>query len=141
MFKENIPRKVFIPDVKLDCDGNDPLQVYIDQFPSQDFNRGANGLPASDITLLSRATSSREYDMILARLKEVQLQQSDNSKKTNIQIISEIMPSWVQTPSEIDKFMDWYNTMNPVSSSTVDVPSADSADTTNTSETSNSSEV
>lgn len=141
MFKEINPRKVFIPDVILDCDGNDPLQIYIDQFPSQDFNRGANGLPASDITLLSRATSSREYEMILARLKEVQLQQPDNSKKTNKQIISEIMPSWVQTPSEIDRFMDWFNTVNPVSTSTVDVTSDGGAGTADTSETSNSSEV
>lgn len=141
MFRKDIPYKMIPFVAPKDSDGNDPYEIYIDQFPSQDFNRGANGFPANDLTLLSRATSSREYEMILARLKEVQLQQPDNSKKTNKQIISEIMPSWVQTPSEIDKFMDWFNNMNPVSTSTVDVTSDGGAGTADTSESSNSSEV
>lgn len=86
----------------------------VDQFSSQEFNRSfVTNLPANDITLLARATSQREYDMILSRLQEVRINQPDNSKKSDKQIVSEIMPSWVQSPSEIERFMDYYNSLHP----------------------------
>lgn len=95
----------------------DGFLVYarpVDQFSSQDFNRSfVSNLPANDITLLSRATSQREFDMVLSRLQEVRINQPDNSKKSDKQIVSEIMPSWVQSPSEIERFMDYYNSLHP----------------------------
>ena len=97
-------------------DDNSKLPVYdkpIDQFPSQEFNKGSNGWPANDITLLARATSQKEYEMILARMQEIKIDQPDNSKKSDKQIVSEIMPSWVQSPAEIDRFMEYYNSLHP----------------------------
>lgn len=97
-----------------DKDGFNVHSRPVDQFSSQDFNRSfVSKLPANDITLLSRATSQREYDMILSRLTEVRVNQPDNSKKSDKQIVSEIMPSWVQSPSEIERFMDYYNSLHP----------------------------
>lgn len=88
--------------------------VPIDQFNSQSFNLGANGLPACDITLLARSTSMNDYAVILQRLQENKVKNPDNKGKTDAQIIGEMMPSWVQTPSEIDRFVDWYNSTHPV---------------------------
>lgn len=101
------------PRVK-DKDGFNLYSRPVDQFSSQDFNRSfVSNLPANDITLLSRATSQREFDMVLSRLNEIRLNQPDNSKKSDKQIVSEIMPSWVQSPSEIERFMDYYNSLHP----------------------------
>lgn len=89
------------------------LNVFaVDQFASQSFNRGFNGLPASDITLLARAQSIVEYDMILSRLKEMK---PDNAPSglTDKQYLSRLIPNWVQWPSEIDHFMDYYNQLHP----------------------------
>lgn len=97
----------------IDKDGHNIRLVPVDQFNSQTFNLGFNGLPANDITLLARAQSDLEYQTILARLKE-QPQSKTNEGKTDKQIIAEMMPSWVQTPAEIDKFMDWYNKSHEV---------------------------
>lgn len=87
--------------------------VAIDQFNAQECNIGFNGFPANDITLLSRASSENEYNLIISRLQEIQLDNPDNSNKTDKQIILDIMPSWIQSPSEIDKFMDYYNRIHP----------------------------
>lgn len=101
------------PRVK-DKDGFNLYSRPVDQFSSQDFNRSfVSNLPANDITLLSRATSQREFDLVLSRLNEIRLNQPDNSKKSDKQIVSEIMPSWVQSPSEIERFMDYYNSLHP----------------------------
>lgn len=113
MFIQKLTPYVRTPRLK-DKDGFLVFARPVDQFSSQDFNRSfVTNLPANDITLLSRATSQREYDMILSRLTEVRVNQPDNSKKSDKQIVSEIMPSWVQSPSEIERFMDYYNSLHP----------------------------
>ena len=99
----------------LDEHGNRRFVRPIDQFNSQSFNVGFNGLPANDITLLARAQSLKEYEVILSRLQEVKSSGVNNKGKTDKQIIGEMMPSWVQSPAEIDKFMSWYNDTHPVS--------------------------
>lgn len=93
----------------------DGIMVYvkpIDQFNSQEFNL-VNGLPASDLTLLSRASSKADYELILARLQANQ-SENINKDKSDKQIISEMMPAWVQTPAQIDRFVEHYNRTHPV---------------------------
>lgn len=93
----------------------DGVMVYvkpIDQFNSQEFNL-VNGLPASDLTLLSRASSKADYELILSRLQEIK-SENINKDKSDKQIISEMMPAWVQTPAQIDRFVEYYNRTHPV---------------------------
>lgn len=111
----NIPKAVIPAFIQKNVHGSDVNRVPIDQFNSQSFNIGSNGLPANDITLLMRAQNVREYEVILNRLQEVRVKNPNNKGKTDKQIIGEMMPSWVQTPAEIDKFMNWYNQTHEIS--------------------------
>lgn len=111
----NAPRKYRQLPRQLDKNKNAVNAIPVDQFNSQEFNLGLNGLPASDITLLARAQSIKEYELILSRLQEVRTKNPNNKGKSDKQIIGEMMPSWVQTPAEIDKFVDWYNASHPIS--------------------------
>ena len=116
MFRKYVKRSHF---VRLkDSDGNLALVRPIDQFNAKPFNYGANGLPASDITLLARATSQKEFELVLSRLREIRVSQPDNSKKSDRQIALEIMPSWVQTPSEVSNFIDYMKAVSPNAVST-----------------------
>ena len=92
----------------------------VDQFPAQEFNKGANGFPANDITLLSRATNTKEAEIIIQRLEEVKVDNPDNSGKSDVQILKEIVPSWVNTPYLLDQFVQYYNSTHPIPLSTDD---------------------
>lgn len=82
-------------------------KVAIDQYPSEDFNIGFSGRPANDLTLLERAQSMSEVQLVLSRLQQYKAN-NPNVDKTDKEIIAEIVPRWVQSPSEIDRFMDYY---------------------------------
>lgn len=86
----------------------------IDQFNSEDFNLSSNGFPANDITLLLRASTQKEFDLIASRLQEIKVSQPDNKGKSDKQLVAELMPSWIQFPAEIDRFMDYFNGLHPV---------------------------
>lgn len=81
----------------------------VDQFPAQPFNRGVNGFPANDITLLSRATNAKEYEQIIARLDEVKVSNPDNTELSDVEILEQMIPSWVNTPYLLQRFADYYN--------------------------------
>lgn len=99
------------------------VMLPVDQYPAQDFNKGLNGLPANDLTLLERAQSAQEVELILSRLQELR-SQSKNVGKSDAELICEIVPRWVQTPSEIDKFMEYYynNVVEPQLGKPAEVP-------------------
>lgn len=117
MFKNKVTFTPFPPC--RDEKGN-VVVLPIDQFNSQEFNRGNNGLPANDITLLMRAQSQAEYDMLAARLQEVRKTEPSNDGKSDSDIIKAIWPRSAQTPSELNKFMDYYNKVNPSSVNNID---------------------
>lgn len=113
------------------CRVEKPRVVPIDQYASQDFNRGFNGLPANDLTLLERAQTLAEAQLVASRLSEIR-STSDLSDLSDREIVARIKPAWVQTPAEIDRFMDYYynNVVEPNlqrSSSDGDVSSAGDA--------------
>ena len=109
------PVMVSEPLVMLDPKTNQEVGVSpIDQVPAQEFTLGVSGLPANDITLLSRATNSKDYEMILARLEEIHADNPDNSNKSDEQIVGEIMPNWVSNPYLMNQFIDYYNQTHPV---------------------------
>lgn len=112
MFKKNKISKV--PVYQLRDENGELVKRAIDQFYAQEFCIGPNGFPESDITLLMRATTQKEYEMIAARLQEIKKTNPDNSKKSDKQIISEIWPRGFQTPSEIDSFMEYFNQTHTV---------------------------
>lgn len=97
-----------------------PLPLPVDQFPAESFNKNAGGWIASDVTLLMRATTQQEYEMIAARLQEVKKQNPDTSKMSDQEILKTIWHRGAQTPSEIESFMDYYNKVNPVPVNNVD---------------------
>lgn len=97
---------------QLDEKGNVKNVYAVDQFPAKEFNLGFNGLPANDLTLLARAQSRTEYELILSRLKEIQPNNAPVGLSDK-EYLSRMVPNWVQWPSEIDRFMDYYNQLNP----------------------------
>lgn len=85
----------------------DDSPVPVDQYAAQDFNRGVNGLPANDLTLLERAQSLAEAQLVASRLQELKLN-TDMSDLPDREIVARIRPTWCQTPAEIDRFLDYY---------------------------------
>lgn len=51
--------------------GNDGSDVDVDQFPLQDFNINEFGYPYNDVSLLMRAQTKEEFDMLSSRLQEI----------------------------------------------------------------------
>ena len=76
----------------------------VDGFADQDFARSSKGWILSDIALLQRAATQQELDYALSRLREVAFVSADNSGKTVQEILSDILPRFVQTPAELSRY-------------------------------------
>lgn len=110
-------RSIRIPKLKLspfplsvcerDC-------VVVDQTRSKRDYANEAGFIANDIYLINKATTQQEFELLAARLQEIGVKQVDNSKKSDKDLILDIMPAWVQTPSEVARFADYFNAVHPV---------------------------
>lgn len=89
----------------VDSDGRVVRPLNVDQYPSQEFNCNRAGWTSNDLSLLERASTLAESERILARLQSIRANNPSNAGKSDADLIREIKPAWVQTPSEIDKFM------------------------------------
>lgn len=89
--------------------GNTNIVCVVDQFDAQPFNKNEAGWRRNDISELARATSKSQYDAIMSRL--VELRQSGDIKDgtTVEQAISLIKPRFVQSPNEIEQFIEATN--------------------------------
>lgn len=117
MFPFNSPsnRKSNMTSV-MSFDENNNIQdsFVIDQFAGKDFCLNQFGFPSSDITLIEKAATQKEFEVLASRLQEIEVPKVDNSKKSDRDLIKDLMPAWIQTPSEIAKFADYYNELHPV---------------------------
>lgn len=94
-----------IPSVFI-CNTDKSFTMTVDQFDSQDFNKNEAGWIRNDISQLARAQSVQQYESMLRRL--TQLKAEGNIKEgTSIKdAISHIKPSWAQSPTEIQQFVE-----------------------------------
>lgn len=88
--------------------------VPVDQYMSQSFNIGESGFPLNPIRQLAKAQSQKEFELFASRLEEIKVNNPNYENMTEQQIIASAIPYTVQSPSEMEKFMDYYNSMNPV---------------------------
>ena len=100
--------------INYDEDGNIVDSFVVDQFPGKDFCIGEFGFPLSDIALIEKAQTQKEFELLASRLQEIEVPKIDKSKKSDQDIIKNLMPAWIQSPSEIAKFADYFNDLNPV---------------------------
>lgn len=122
--KTSFPVTVF----RKDKDGNLIGARVVDQFPAQDFNIGANGFVSNDISVLARAQSEQEFQLILNRLKEYKVNNPDTSGLTDREIIQRfLIPANIQSPAEIERYVNWYNRLFPVDKKAVPEPAPVSA--------------
>lgn len=84
------------------------LIVAVDQYNSQDFNRGFNGFPANDLTLLERAQSLAECQLIAQRLQEFKVNNPNTDGMSDADILKTIKPRLYQSPSEVNRWLDYY---------------------------------
>ena len=98
-------RPVLEPMTKKD---GSPLVVAIDQYNAQSFNLGFNGFPANDLTLLERAQTLAECQLIAQRLQEVKVANPNLEGKSDADIIKMIKPRVVQSPAEVERYLDYY---------------------------------
>lgn len=106
--------------INYDEDGNIVDSFVVDQFPGKEFCIGQFGFPLSDIALIEKAQTQKEFELLASRLQEIEVPNIDKSKKSDQDIIKNLMPAWVQSPSEIAKFADYYNELNPVEKEKID---------------------
>lgn len=104
--KSLISRNTY-PMCIFDKKGNSKVCI-VDTYPSLEFNINPDtGWPANDITLFERAQSDAEKELVLSRLKEIQSTQGFNSETSVSDIISSIKPRLVQSPSELQSYVEF----------------------------------
>lgn len=81
----------------------------VDQFDQQDFNLNEAGYPRNSISQLARAQSQSEYDSIMRRLVEIKSDGGIKEGTTVEDAISQIKPRYVQSPNEIEQFIQFTN--------------------------------
>lgn len=94
-----------LPSVYI-CSTDKSFTMTVDQFDSQDFNKNEAGWIRNDISQLARAQSLQQFDSLMRRL--TQLKAEGNIKEgTSIKdAITQIKPSWAQSPTEIQQFVE-----------------------------------
>lgn len=80
----------------------------IDQYANQDFNYGRNGLIANDLTLLERANTLAECELIAQRLNLYKAENPNTDGLSDSQIAQLIKPRFCQSPAELSRFIDYY---------------------------------
>lgn len=80
--------------------------IPVDSFDVKAFNLNDAGWPRNDISQLARAQSQSEYDSILRRLVELKNTQTLPSDMKVKDAINLIKPRYVQSPNEIDDFLN-----------------------------------
>lgn len=85
-------------------------KVVVDQFYSKEQNLGLSGLPANDVSLLQRASSQLELEMLQARMSDMSEQRkahdARNKGKSDADLMAELQPKSCQTPAEIAAFVE-----------------------------------
>lgn len=80
--------------------------IPVDSFDVKEFNLNDAGWPRNDISQLARAQSQSEYDSILRRLVELKNTQTLPSNMKVKDAINLIKPRYVQSPNEINDFVN-----------------------------------
>lgn len=81
----------------------------VDGFANQEFAVSSKGWILSDIALLQRASSQKELDFALSRLREVGVINQTNEGKSVNEILSDVLPRYVQTPAELQRYVSFYS--------------------------------
>lgn len=104
MFKSNLGVIPCTP-IELNEIGQPKDAIIVDQFYSQDFNRGENGFARSDIEAFIHAESDELKQVIAQRLYEVKSQYPDQNL-SNEDMIKMCVPRNVQSLHDL---RDWYS--------------------------------
>lgn len=83
-------------------------RMPVDQYCAQEFVKSSHGWPMSDLALLAKAQTQQEFDLAVARLRELNLTGPSNEGKTVRQILDDVLPRWVQTPAELQQYAKFY---------------------------------
>lgn len=108
MFRQVIPRSNWPEKI----DKKDKHSIApVDQFPAQDFCLGENGFVRSPLSVALRTQDEKLRQAILSRINERDV--VDNSGKSDDELIKDLVPRSVQTPSEILAYTKLFNEMYP----------------------------
>lgn len=99
---KNMLPELFIP---LNNIGKPEDGIEVDQYYSQDFCKGENGFPRSDISLLLSAQSEELKMQIAMRMKEVQGTYPDQNL-SDVQLVQMCVPRNVQSAAD---FKSWFS--------------------------------
>lgn len=127
MFRINSTDHLPIIQPALTDEGN-IWPLVVSEFEQQDFCLNEFGWVANDVSLLMKASTQQEYDLIAQRLQEIKKNNPDTSKMSDGDIIKSIWPRFYQSPSEISNFMDYYNSNNPVPQNVVESKSVENVE-------------
>lgn len=106
MFKSSVKRVV---DERKPFNDSKEFMCVVDQFDAQDFNQNEAGHIRNSISQLARAQSQSEYDSIMKRLVEIQKSEGIKEGTTVEEAISMIKPRYLQSPNEIEQFIEFTN--------------------------------
>lgn len=101
---------------KIDPDKRMP----VDQYSSQEFATSIHGWPLSDLALLAKAQTQKEFELAVSRIRELGLSGVNNEGKSVREVLDNVLPSWVKTPAEFQRYAAYYSSFSPVVE-TVDV--------------------
>ena len=103
-------------------------RMPVDQYCSQDFALSQHGWPMSDLALLAKAQTQKEFELAVARIRELNLPSVNNEGKTVQEILSSVLPSWVRTPAEYQRYVSYYSSFGASSRSVNPLPGEDDQD-------------
>ena len=104
-----IHRKFRIPSVKDSVSVPAALHVVIDNYAGKEFNRNDAGWIRNDLSLLARAQSLQEYELIMSRLQEVRSQSNLPTGVTDQQAFDMVIPRFAQSPLELERYVQMSN--------------------------------
>lgn len=99
-----------------------PVRIGIDQFPVQPGNFNVCGFPKSDVALLLEVSAksgvnSSKFEQVANRLNAIR-EFNPNKGKTLDEIWQTWRPAFLQSPSELRQFEEWYLAQYPLESTT-----------------------
>lgn len=84
----------------------------IDQFPVKEFNINKFGFPKSDITIFDELQKSASIDISLFNAFASRISAIPAEKRHGLSdedLFNMYRPSWIQTPSEMVSYVEWYH--------------------------------
>lgn len=84
-------------------------RLVVDGVGDQSFAKNSHGWIMNDLSLLVNANTKQDIDFAMSRLREIGLPGTNNEGKTVREVLDNIIPRYVQTPSELSRYAEFYS--------------------------------